>query len=110
MKLLFKCDDCRHVTTKKNLKDLGDLDVDLLSPGTIIPTGRCPQPGCEANCFPLVLDLASRNVLQGIHALWDALSDILEEPSELNPTHRRAGRKSIKRMRTLLDPHLIDGR
>ena len=80
MKRLFKCDDCGLVMPEKAMEDVGDLDVDFLYPGAIIPSGRCPKGECGAGCYPLLLDLANRKVLKAIQAAWDALSDMVEEP------------------------------
>ena len=103
MKLLFKCDNCNHVMEKKQMEDVGELDADMLYPGAIIPSGRCPKKDCGAGCYPLVLDLTSRKVLKAIHAVWDALSDFVEEPAIPGNTHmQKAGVKAIAKLQKAL--------
>ena len=106
MKLLFKCDNCDHIMPKKDMEDVGEMDADMLTPGSILPSGRCPKPDCGAGCYPLVLDLASRKVLKAIHSVWDALSAIIEEEPvgkriPVDELHKNA-LKAIKKLRKAL--------
>ncbi|MEO6067919.1 MAG: hypothetical protein ABIQ41_08070 [Gemmatimonadales bacterium] len=95
---------------RKMLELEDDLGSDYLYPGALIPHGRCPKKDCGAGCFPLVLELANLKVLGAIYAMWDALSNIVEEPLmgdryDAEAFHK-AGVKAIAKMQRALPTYL----
>ena len=94
----YRCDSCDRIYKKSELLDVGELDSGFLSPGVLIPHGRCKDENCGAGCYPILLDTRNKDIAN-FHNLAVSL---VHDPINLNKEQKRHLAKSLDSLSHIL--------